>query len=159
MVYDYLAKKGPAIAGPFLNQFGLRNWARLFCELGDSMREARDLAARTVLVNDVSLTCPHQLRLGALHRLDRGIAIAFGNRFLNDPDRAAHQSPSRLVDGGASGNLARRFLGGGRIGHGLDVSFGSVSPREPAGCAGHVIARVSLNVFPVVPENATLEAN
>src|SRR3569623_637940 len=31
--------------------------------------------------------------------------------------------------------------------------------ERPAGGAGHSIARVSLNVFPVVPENTTLGAN
>src|SRR3569623_637938 len=108
----------------------MTSWVRLFRELGDTKRQPRDLAARIVLVNDILLAGPHQLRLCALHRLDRGVTIALRDRFLDDPDRAAHHGPSRLVDGGAAGNLACRLLGGGRIGHGLDVSFGSVPPRE-----------------------------
>ena len=94
------------------------------------MRQPRDFAARSILVNDVLLASPHQLRLCSLHCLDRGVAVALRDRFLDDPDRATHQGPSRLVDGGAAGNLACRFPGGGRIGHGLEVSFGSVQQRE-----------------------------
>ena len=120
------------------------------------MRQPGNLAARIVLMNDVLLASPHQFRLCALHRLDRGVAIALRDRFLDDPDRAAHQGAPRPVDGGPAGNLACRFLGGCRIGHGLEVSFGSALARgQPV--AGHSIARMSLNVFSGVLENAGLK--
>jgi hypothetical protein len=93
------------------------------------MRQPGNLAARIVLMNDVLLASPHQFRLCALHRLDRSVAIALRDCFLDDPDRAAHQGAPRPVDGGPAGNLACRFLGGGRIGHGLEVSS-AVLPRE-----------------------------
>ena len=100
------------------------------------MRQPGNLAARIIIMDDVSLASPHQFRLCALHRLDRGVAITLRDRFLDDPDRAAHQGAPRPVDGGPAGNLACRFLGGGRIGHCLEVSFGS-APARGQPVAGH----------------------
>lgn len=97
------------------------------------MRQPRNLAARIILMNDVLLAGSHQLRFRALHRLDRGVTIALRDSFLDDPDRAAHQGAPRSVDGGPAGNLACRFLGGGRIGHGLNESFGGARHEIPAG--------------------------
>src|ERR1700759_3851548 len=81
------------------------------------MREPRDLSARIILVNDIALRCLHQLGLRARHCLDRGVAVAALDRLFDDANRAAHLGPARLVDDGAAGNLARRLLGGSRIGH------------------------------------------
>ena len=39
------------------------------------MREARNLAARIVSVNDVALRCLHQFRLGARHCGERGLPV------------------------------------------------------------------------------------
>src|SRR5579871_2159284 len=91
----------------------------LLAELGDLMREPRDLAARGVLVNDVALGCAHQLGLCARHGLDRGIAVAAIDRVLDAADSATHLRAARLVDRSAAGNLARRFLGGSGVGHRL----------------------------------------
>src|SRR5215467_11079877 len=87
------------------------------------MGEPRYLPARIVLVNDVALRRSHQLGFGARHRLQRSLAVAALDRFLDGADGAAHLGAARLVDIGAPGNLARRFLGGSRIGHRLK-SFG-----------------------------------
>jgi len=81
------------------------------------MREPRDLSARIVLVNDVSLRCLHQFRLRARHCLQRRIAVAALDRLFDNANRAAHLGAARLVDDGAAGNLARRLLGGSSIGH------------------------------------------
>src|ERR1019366_5824765 len=106
-------KKKPGAAGLLTKYFS----ASLFRELCDLMREPRDLPARIVLVNDIALGCLHQLRLGARHRFQRGIAVAALDRLFDDADRAAHLGAARLVDDGAAGNLACRLLGGSRIGH------------------------------------------
>jgi len=87
------------------------------------VREAGHFAARIVLVNDVALRCAHQFRLGPHHRLHGRVAVTALDRFLDVADGAAHLGAARLVDHGAAGNLARRFLGGSRIGH-LFKSFG-----------------------------------
>src|SRR5690349_23903179 len=91
----------------------------LLGELGDRMREAGYFAARIVLVNDVALRRSHQLGLGARHRLGGGIAVAALDRFLDGANSAAHLGAARLVDHGATGNLARRLFGGSGIGHRL----------------------------------------
>src|SRR5215813_10409513 len=85
------------------------------------MGEPRYLPARIVLVNDVALRRSHQLGFGARHRLQRSIAVAAIDRFLDGADGTAHLGAARLVDHGAAGNLARRFLGGSRIGHRLKI--------------------------------------
>src|SRR6202795_4433413 len=90
-----------------------------FRQLGDLMREPRDLSARIVLVNDVALRCLHEFRFRARHCLQRRIAVTALDRLFDNADRAAHLGAARLVDNGAAGNLARRLLGGSRIGHGL----------------------------------------
>jgi len=92
---------------------------QLFADLGDLVREARDLSAGIVLVNDVALRRLHQFRFGMGERLQRRVAIAALDRFLDGADRAAHLGAARLVDDGAASDLACRLLGGSRIGHGL----------------------------------------
>ena len=64
--------------------------AELLAELRDLMREAGDLAACRVLVNDVALGGAHQLGLCACHRLDRCIAVAALDRVLDAADGATH---------------------------------------------------------------------
>src|SRR3982074_1215164 len=96
------------------------------------MREPRDLSARIVLVNDVALRCLHEFWFSARHRLQRRIAVAALDRLFDNADRAAHLGAARLVDDGAAGNLARRLLGGSRIGHVLkypSAVTGSLSGR------------------------------
>src|SRR6202030_3147375 len=109
-----------------------------FRELGDLMREARDFAARIVLMNDVALRRLHQFRFRAGHRLERRGTVAACDGFLDEADGTAHLGAARLVDDGAAGNLARRLLGGGRIGHVLkypsavtDRSSGGLKTRRP----------------------------
>src|ERR1700744_3899660 len=102
-------------AGPVTN----RSPDQLLGELGDLVGKARDLPARVVLVNDVALRCLHQFRLGAGERLQRRFAVGALDRFLDGADRATHLGAARLVDDGATSDLACRLLGGSRIGHGL----------------------------------------
>jgi hypothetical protein len=101
------------MAGLFRNFFSISLF-RQFCDL---MRKSRNLSAGIVLVNDVALRCLHQFWLGARHRLERCITVATLDCFLDGPYRAAHLGPARFIDDGAAGNLARRLLGGGGIGH------------------------------------------
>jgi len=107
-------KKSPAQAGLLRACFRSR---RLFRELGDLMRQARNFSARRILMNYISLRRLHELGFGACHRLERAAAIAALDRLLDRPHRTAHLGPARFVDDGAAGNLARRLLGGSRIGH------------------------------------------
>jgi hypothetical protein len=92
------------------------NSLRKLCDL---MSQSRNFAARAVLVNDVALRRPHQLGLRMRHRLHRSVAVAALDRFLDGTNSAAHLGAARLVDQGAAGSLARRLLGGSRIGHRL----------------------------------------
>src|SRR6185437_11817613 len=89
----------------------------LLRQLGDLMRKSRNLSARGILVNDVALRSSHQLRLGTGHCLERRIAVATLDRLFDRPHGSAHLGPARFVDNGAAGNLARRLLGGSRVGH------------------------------------------
>src|SRR6202048_4994857 len=98
------------------------------------MCETRNLSARIVLVNDVALRRLHQLRLSARHRLLRRSAIAALDRLFDDADRTAHLGAARLVDDGAAGNLARRLLGGSRIGHILKYPSRSEERRVGKEC-------------------------
>ena|SRR5689334_5038413 len=99
----------------------------LLSELGDLLRKSRDLAARVVLMNDVKLRGAHQLRFGARHRLQRRITVAALDRVFNATDGAAHLGATRLVDRGATDDLARRLLGRGGVGHGLKYPCGDSS--------------------------------
>src|SRR6267142_1225798 len=123
-------RKGPGEAGPLTNNFLFTSLRKL----GDLMREARNLPARVVLVNDVALRCLHQFWFCAHHRLQRCGAVAALDRFLDGADRAAQLGPARLVDDGAAGNLAGRLLGGSRIGH-LLKSPSAVTDRGWPGSA------------------------
>jgi len=98
-----------------------------FRQLGDLMREPRDLSACIVLVNNIALCCLHEFRLGARHCLQRRVAVAALDRLFDNADRAAHLGAARLVDNGAAGNLARRLLGGSCIGHVLKYPSGDRS--------------------------------
>jgi hypothetical protein len=114
---DARKNKKPGAAGLLTNIFFSQFIRSSFRQLGDLMRQPRDLSARIVLVNDVALGCLHQLRFRVRHRLQRRIAVAALDRFFDNADRASHLGAARLVDDGAAGNLARRLFGGGRIGH------------------------------------------
>ena len=92
----------------------------LFRELRDLMREPRNLSACIVLVNDLALRRPHEFRLGARHRLQGCITIAALDPLFDGSHGAAHLGAAGFVDDGAAGNLARRLLGGSRIGHFLN---------------------------------------
>src|SRR3989442_1356132 len=118
-------EKGPDAAGPLTNDFfsqltlqsahpSVRSPFSSLGELGDLMREPRNLPARVVLVNDVALRCLHQFGLRLRHRLQRRVAVAALDRFFDGADRTAQLGPARLVDDGAAGNLAGRLLGGSR---------------------------------------------
>jgi len=89
-------------------------------ELGNLVRQARYLPARIVLVNDIPLRSLHQFGFRARHRLQRCIAVAALDRFLDGANRATHLGAARFVDDGAAGNLAGRLLGGSGIGHVLN---------------------------------------
>ena len=88
-------------------------------ELGNLVRQARYLPARIVLVNDIPLRSLHQFGFRARHRLQRCIAVAALDRFLDGANRATHLGAARFVDDGA-GNLAGRLFGGRGIGHVLN---------------------------------------
>ena len=92
----------------------------LLGELVDLVGQALNLPARIVLVNDIPLRSLHQFGFRARHRLQRCIAVAALDRFLDGANRATHLGAARLVDDGAAGNLAGRLLGGGGIGHVLN---------------------------------------
>jgi hypothetical protein len=124
------------------------------------MRKPRDLSARIVLMNDVALRGLHQFRLGAGHRLQRGIAIAALDRLFDGADRAAHLGAARLIDNRAAGNLARRLLGGSCVGHALKYPS-AVTDRGWSGLerAGRSTLVIDAGVFSGVPENAMVGAN
>src|ERR1700744_4618360 len=88
-----------------------------FRELGDLMRQPRNLPARIVLVNDIALCRLHEFRLRTRHSLQRRVAVAALDRIFNRTNRATHLGAARLIDNGAAGNLAGRLLGGSSIGH------------------------------------------
>src|ERR1700722_4105144 len=88
-----------------------------FRELGDLMRQPRNLPARIVLVDDIALCRLHELRLRTRHRLQRRVAITALDRIFDRANRATHLCAARLIDDSAAGNLAGRLLGGGSIGH------------------------------------------
>jgi len=89
----------------------------LFRELGDLMRQPRNLPARIVLVNDVALRCLHEFGFRMRHRLQCRVAVAALDRFFDVSNRATHLGAARLIDNGAASNLAGRLLGGSGIGH------------------------------------------
>src|SRR6185312_11406977 len=116
-------KKSPAEPGLVTRSIFCQRRSRedLLAELCDRMRQAGHFPARVVLLNDVALRCTHQLWLGTRHRLCGRVAVATLDRVLDGADGAAHLGAARLVDHGSAGNLARRFLGGSRIGHRLKI--------------------------------------
>ena len=117
------------------------------------MREPRDLSARIVLVDDVALRGLHEFRFRTRHRLQRRIAVAALDRLFDNANRAAHLGTAGLVDNGAAGNLARRLLGGSRIGHVLKY------PSAVTVAAGRAWTRrlfsrvIDAGVFPGIPED------
>src|SRR5882757_9846346 len=84
----------------------------LLAELGDAMRQARDLAARSVLMHDAALRCTHDHRLGGLQRGACRSAVAADDRFFDLANGLAQQRAARLVDLGPARDLARGFAGG-----------------------------------------------
>jgi CubicO group peptidase (beta-lactamase class C family) len=88
---------------------------------GNAMREARYFPAGIVLVDDVALGGLHEFRFRARHRLQRRVAVAALDRLFDNADCAAHLGATRLVDNGAAGNLARRLLGRGGVGHASNI--------------------------------------
>src|SRR6266852_3287658 len=104
-------------------------------KLRDLVRQPRYFPARIVLVNDLALRGLHQFGLSVRHRLQCRVAVATLDRFLDVAHRAAHLRAARLVDQGAAGNLARRLLGGSRIGHGLKYPSAVTARSEVAGVA------------------------
>src|ERR1700723_3438573 len=81
------------------------------------MHKSRNLSARRVLVNDIALSGFHQPRLVARHCLECCVAVTALYRFFDRSYRTTHLGAARFIDDGAAGNLARRLLGGSRIGH------------------------------------------
>ena len=82
---------------------------------------SRETFGRHCLVNDVALRCLHQFRFRAHHRLQCCIAVTALDRFFDCANRAAHLGATRLVDDGAAGDLARRLLGRGGVGHASNI--------------------------------------
>src|SRR4029079_15739494 len=70
----------------------------LLAELGDLMSQPRNFAACGVPVHLTLARLAHQRRLRALHRFQRLVAVAGGDRFLNLAELAAHARPARLSD-------------------------------------------------------------
>jgi len=101
--------------------------ADLLGELGDLVRQARYLPARIVLVNDIALRGLHQFWFRAHHRLQRRIAVAILDGFLDGTNRATHLGTARLIDDGAAGNLAGRLFGGSGIGHVLNYPSADIA--------------------------------
>src|SRR2546426_7950531 len=95
-----------------------------FRQLGDLMREPRDLSARIVLVNDIALRCLHEFRFGGLHCLQRRIAVAALDRLFDNADRAVHLGAARLVGNGAAGALSPPPLRCSMIFRARSLSFG-----------------------------------
>jgi hypothetical protein len=116
--YDDEKEKARQCAGLFLTNIF---FDQLFRELCDLMRKPRDLSAGIVLMDDVALGGLHELRFRARHRLQRRIAVAALDRLFDNADGAAHLGATRLVDNGAAGNLARRLLGRGGVGHASNI--------------------------------------
>src|SRR5262245_63244630 len=94
-----------------------QSFTRLLAELGNAKREPRHLAAGGVTVDLAFARGLHELRLSALHCLQRLVAVAGCNRFLNLAHRAADAGAPCLVDLGAAGDLAGGFACGTRVGH------------------------------------------
>src|SRR6185295_9871968 len=92
------ATKKPGIAG----LRGLRFSTGSLRQSGDLVRQPRNLSACIVLVDDAALRSLHQFRFCNRHRLQRGLAVAVPDRFLDGADRAAHLGAARFVDDGAA---------------------------------------------------------
>src|ERR1700728_1753268 len=128
-------------------------WVGLLRQLCNLMHKSRNLSARRVLVNDIALSGFHQLRLGACHCLERCVAVTALDRFLDRSDRAAHLGAAGFIDDGAAGNLARRLLGGSRIGHVLKCPS-AVTDRRWAKCLP-TVCLIDADCFGCPVENAT----
>src|SRR3979490_2210650 len=76
------------------------------------------------------------------HRLQRCIAVAALDGFLDGANRATPLGAARLVDDGAAGNLTGRLFGGSGIGHVLNypsADIAQVVGLERAGRSNCVI--------------------
>src|ERR1700723_4247077 len=102
------------------------------------MNKSRNLSARRVLVTDIALSAFYQLRLGARHCLECCVAVTALDRFFDRSYRTTHLGAARFIDDGAAGNLARRLLGGSRIGPVLKCPSAGTARRGgkrlPTGC-------------------------
>ena len=117
LVKNFCDKKQKARHNRAVTELPLIDLLRELCNLTP---ESRNLSACIVLVNDLALRGPHELRFSARHRLQRRVTIAALDRLLDGSHRTAHRRAARLVDDGAAGNLARRLFGGSGIGHVLN---------------------------------------
>src|SRR5262249_19819726 len=84
----------------------------LLAELGDPVRQPRNLPACGVLMHLAGACSLHELRLGFLHCLERLVTVAGCDCFFNLADGRAHARAASLVDRGAAGDLTRGFTGG-----------------------------------------------
>src|SRR3984885_8845013 len=132
-----------------LQSFGV-GLLRQLCNL---MHKSRNLSARRDLVNDIALSGFHQLRLGACHCLECCVAVTALDRFFDRSDRAAHLGAAGFIDDGAAGNLARRLLGGRRIGHVLKCPS-AVTDRRWAKCLP-TVCLIDADCFGCPVENAS----
>src|SRR5262249_57119238 len=80
-------------------------------QLGNTMRETRDLAACGTLGDHALLGGAHDLGLGNFQRRERSVAIARRNRLFDLAHRTAQARAARLIDLGSARDLARRFAG------------------------------------------------
>jgi hypothetical protein len=107
-------KKKPGCCRAFLTNYF---FVQSFRQLGDLMCKPRNLSARIVPVNYVALGCLHQFGFRTGHRLQGCVAVAALDCLFDNADCTTHLGAPRFVDDGPAGNLARRLLGGSRIGH------------------------------------------
>lgn len=113
-VSGYNEKNCPRNGGPIGTQALTE---RLFPELGDLVREARDLAAGGTFVHYAFLSSAHERGLSSLKRGLRRRRITGSDRFLDVSDGTAHARATRFVDDGPPRNFSGRLLGGFRISH------------------------------------------
>src|ERR1700733_6217007 len=129
------------------------SWVGLLRQLCNLMHKSQNLSARRVLMNDIALSGFHQLRFGAYHCLERCVTVTALDRFFDRSDRAAHLGAAGFIDDGAAGNLARRLLGGSRIGHVLKCPS-AVTDRRWAKCLP-TVCLIDADCFGCPVENAS----
>src|SRR5262249_55604851 len=80
-------------------------------QLGNTMRETRDLAACGTLVDHALLGGAHDLGLGNFQPPARSVASPRLNRLFDLAHRTAQARAASLIDLGSARDLARRFAG------------------------------------------------